>query len=144
MHCERRTHLLCDTFANRNTNYCVKQCMNFDIKFGAMYEKTIATTVTMFMFLCQCIGRTFGIILLYSVSGHDEVIKWKYFRVTALCEGNPPLPGYFPSERTVTRNFRVFFDLRLNYRLSKQSRRRWFATPSRSLLCHCKITIKSA
>ena len=55
----------------------------------------------------------------------------------ALCEGNPPVPGRFPSQRPVTRRFDVFFDLRLNKRLSKQSRRRWFKTPSRSLWRHC-------
>ena len=50
----------------------------------------------------------------------------------ALCEGNPPVTGGFSSQRPVTRSFDVFFALRLNKRLSKQSRRRWFGTPSRS------------
>ena len=36
------------------------------------------------------------------------------------CEGNP---GESPPERPVMRSFDVFFDLRLNIRLSKQSRR---------------------
>ena len=30
-------------------------------------------------------------------------------------------------------------DLHLNKELSKQSRRRWFETPSRSLWCHCNM-----
>ena len=51
----------------------------------------------------------------------------------ALCEGNPPVI----SQRPVTRSFVVFFDLRLNKRLSKQSRRQWFGTPSRSLWRPC-------
>ena len=46
----------------------------------------------------------------------------------ALCAGNSPVNGEFPSQRPVTRGFDVFFDLRLNKRLSKQSRRRWFGT----------------
>ena len=29
----------------------------------------------------------------------------------ALCEGNPPVTGGFPSQRPVTWNFDVFFDL---------------------------------
>ena len=45
--------------------------------------------------------------------------------------------GGFPSQRPVTRSFDVFFHLRLNKRLSKQSRRLWFETPSRSLWRHC-------
>ena len=37
----------------------------------------------------------------------------------SLCEGNPPGTGGFPPQRPVTRSFDVFFDLRLNKRLSK-------------------------
>ena len=55
----------------------------------------------------------------------------------AFCEGNPPVTGGFPSQRPVTRSFDIFFDLRRNKRLSKQSRRRWFETPS----CHITTTI---
>ena len=39
----------------------------------------------------------------------------------AICAGNSPVPGEFPAQRPVTRSFNVFFDLRLNKRLSKQS-----------------------
>ena len=55
----------------------------------------------------------------------------------ALCEGNTPVTGEFPSQRPVTWSFDVFFDLRLNKRLSKQPRFRWFKTPLRSLWSHC-------
>ena len=34
---------------------------------------------------------------------------------------NSPVPGEFPAQRPVTRIFYVYFDLRLNKRLSKQS-----------------------
>ena len=37
----------------------------------------------------------------------------------ALCEGNLPVTGKFPSQRPVTRSFDVFFGLRLNKRLMK-------------------------
>ena len=47
--------------------------------------------------------------------------------------------GIHRSQRLVTRNFGVFFDLRLNTRLSKQPRRRWFDTLSCSLCCHCTM-----
>ena len=57
-----------------------------------------------------------------------------------LCGGNPPVTGGFPSQRPVTRSFGVFFDLSLNKRLSKQPRRRWFETPSRSLWRHSNGT----
>ena len=55
----------------------------------------------------------------------------------ALCEGNSPVTGEFPSQRPVTRSFDVFFDLRLNKRLSKQQWGWWFETPSWSLWRHC-------
>ena len=58
----------------------------------------------------------------------------------ALCAGNSPVTGEFPSQRPVTRSFDVFFDLRLNKRLSTHSRRRWFKTPSCSLWRHCNVT----
>ena len=37
----------------------------------------------------------------------------------AICAENSPVPGEFPAQRPVTRSFDVFFDLRLNNRLSK-------------------------
>ena len=37
----------------------------------------------------------------------------------AICVGNSPVTGEFPAQRPVTRSFDVFFDLRLNKRLSK-------------------------
>ena len=39
----------------------------------------------------------------------------------ALCAGNSPVTGEFPPQRPVTQSFDVFFDLRLNKRLGKQS-----------------------
>ena len=32
----------------------------------------------------------------------------------AICVGNSPVPGEFPTQRPVTRSFDVFFELRLN------------------------------
>ena len=60
-----------------------------------------------------------------------------YSTLLAICAGNSPVPDEFPSQRPVTRSFDVFFDLRMNKRLSKHSRRRWFETPSHSLWHHC-------
>ena len=36
------------------------------------------------------------------------------FRVTDFCMGNSPVTGEFPTQRPVTRNFDIFFDLSLN------------------------------
>ena len=62
----------------------------------------------------------------------DDVIKWKHF-----ARYWPFVTDDFPSQRPVTRSFDVFFDLCLNKQLSKQSKRWWFETPSRSLWRHC-------
>ena len=55
----------------------------------------------------------------------------------AICAGNSLVPGDFPAQRPVTRSFDVFFDLRLNKRLSEQSWGWWFETPLRPLWRHC-------
>ena len=57
---------------------------------------------------------------------HNDVMKWNHFRVTG------PLWG------ESTRSFHVFFDLRLNKRLHKQLRRRWFRA---HLWRHCNVFI---
>ena len=58
------------------------------------------------------------------------------FRVSGPLWENPQITSGFPSQRPMTRSFDVFFDLRLNKRLSKQSRRWWFETTSHSLWRH--------
>ena len=55
----------------------------------------------------------------------------------AFCAGNSPVIGDFTTQRSVTRSFDVFLDLRLNKMLSKQSWGWWFETPSWSLWRHC-------
>ena len=54
----------------------------------------------------------------------------------AICAGNSPVPGEFPTQRPVTRSFDVFFDVHPNKRLSKQWWGWWFETPSCPLWRH--------
>ena len=54
----------------------------------------------------------------------------------AICARNSPVSGEFPTQRPVTRGFDVFFDLRPNKRLSKQSWGWWSETLSSSLWRH--------
>ena len=62
---------------------------------------------------------------------------WKHHQMEtfsalmAICVGNSPVPGEFPTQRPVTQSFDVYFVLRLNKRLCKQSWGWWFET----LLC---------
>ena len=57
----------------------------------------------------------------------------------AICAGNSPISGEFPSQRPLTRRFDVFFDLRLNKRLNEQWWGWWFETPSHPLWRHSNI-----
>ena len=56
---------------------------------------------------------------------HIEAYTWwrhqmeTFSALLAICAGNSPVPGESPSQRPVTRSFDVYFDLRLNKRLSK-------------------------
>ena len=57
----------------------------------------------------------------------------------AICAGNSPVPGEFPTQKPVRRSFDVFFDLRLNKRLSKQWWGWWFETLSHPLWRHRNV-----
>ena len=59
--------------------------------------------------------------------------------LVAICAGNSPVTGEFPAQRPATRRFDVFFDLRVNVRLSKQLWGWWFETPSHQLWRHCNV-----
>ena len=59
------------------------------------------------------------------------------FRVTGPLWGEFTDHRWIPLTKPVTWSFDVFFDLRLNRRLNKSSRRRWFDAPLHSLWRHC-------
>ena len=80
----------------------------------------------------QAITRIGGIFMMTSSNGN-------IFALLGCCDGNLSVTGEFPSQSPVTRSFYVLFCLRLNKWLSKQSTRRWFETPSRSLWRHCHV-----
>ena len=61
------------------------------------------------------------------------------FRVAGHLRRDSPVTGEFPTQRPVTQSFDVFFDLRMNNRLSKQSWGWWFDTLSRPLWRHCNV-----
>ena len=73
---------------------------------------------------------------------YARLARWRHQMETssallAICAGNSPVPGEFPAQRPVTRSFHVFFDLRLNKRLSKQWWGWWFETLPRPLWPQC-------
>ena len=65
------------------------------------------------------------------------------FRVTGHLCGEFTGHRWIPRTKAMTRSFDVFFDLRLNKRLSKHSRGWWFETTSCSLWRHCNDAVHS-
>ena len=59
----------------------------------------------------------------------------------AICAGNSPVPGEFPTQRPVMRSFDVCFDLRLDKRLSKQWWGWWFEMLSRPFWRHSNVVV---
>ena len=81
--------------------------------------------------ICQigrCTCRHYIDVTAIHISWHDDVIKWKHFpRYWPFVRG---INRWIARTKPVTRSFDVFFDLRLNNRLSKQSWGWWFETLS--------------
>ena len=73
---------------------------------------------------------------------HYLIQNWRHQMETfsallAICADNSPVTDEFPAQRPMTQSINVYFDLRLNKRLSKQWWDWWFETPPRPLWCHC-------
>ena len=81
-----------------------------------------------------------GVCLFYNAAWMMTSSNGNIFRVTGHLCGEFIVPGEFPIQRPVTRNFNVFFDLRLNKRLSKQSWGWWFEMLSRPLWRHRNVS----
>ena len=76
---------------------------------------------------------------IFIMQTHDDVIKRKHFSRNWPFVRGIHRSGKFPTQRPVTRSFDVFFDLRLNKRLSKQQWGWGFETPSWSLWRQCNV-----
>ena len=78
----------------------------------------------------------------YCVPQHSNIMMTSsngiFYTLLAICVGNSPVTGEFPTQWPVMRSFGGFFlYLCLNKRLSKQWWRWWFETPSCSLWRDC-------
>ena len=79
--------------------------------------------------------------LKWSLWNASRITWWRrqmetFSALLAICAGSSPTTGDVPAQRSVTRSFAVFFDMRLNTRLSKQWWGWWFETPSWPLWRH--------
>ena len=88
--------------------------------------------------------RDFTIFDIYAWMGNYMMTSsnGNIFRVTGPLCGEFTGPSEFPTQRPVTRSFNIFFDLRLNKRLSEQPWGWWFETPSWSLWRQCNNITK--
>ena len=82
-----------------------------------------------------CLTSAVRDTLFYFIIYHINMSQWRHQMETfsallAICAGNSPVPGEFPTQRPVTPSFDVYFDLRPNKRLNKQSWGWWFETLS--------------
>ena len=76
------------------------------------------------LFIIIVIVISFHMLSLHFQEYKGSMSRWRHQMETfsallTLCEGNSQVTGEFPAQRTVTRNFDVFIDLRLNKRLNK-------------------------
>ena len=84
-------------------------------------------------------------LLAFTLHQQTTHTPWRHQMETfsallTICAGNSPVTGEFPAQRLVSRSFDVFFDLRLNKRLSKQLWDWWFETLSHLLWRHCNTS----
>ena len=91
--------------------------------------------ITVITVLADASNRHSGDFMMTSSNGN-------IFRIFRLCVGNSPVTGEFPSQRPVMWNFDVFFHLRLNKQLSKQSWGWWFEMLSCPLWRLCNANLK--
>ena len=125
-HITLRNYIYIDT---RNvTQYQPFNDLCFKVTWGIMVSTNSPKSQQKIQFPCKFI-LSFFISMMTSSNGNN-------FRVTGHLCGEFTGPGEFPAQRPVTRSFDVFFHLRLNKRLSKQSWGWWFETPSRPLWRH--------
>ena len=114
------------------------------------HNAIITSVVTATFRNCNMVWRNDALIFIlgpyYADRTNNDVNTWWrhqmeiFSALLALCVGNSPVTGEFPTQRPVTGSFDVFFDLLLNKRLSKQWWGWWFETLSRPLWCHCNDT----
>ena len=108
--------------------YCWWCLDHLRCKFASIDDMTVSQRkIPVFHTGSKMTTLTLELALLTFINQIDARLYWwrhqmeTFSALLALCAGNWPAVGQFPSQRPVTRGFDVFFDLRLNKRLSKQS-----------------------
>ena len=95
-----------------------------------MRQHSLTLCVASFCAFAFWVSTSF--LIMTSLNGNDLRVSGPLWREST---GDRAIP----LTNAMTRSFDVFFDQRLNKPLSKQSRRRWFETPPRSLWRHGNV-----
>ena len=95
---------------------------------------------------CQPRKHLLCVTLLWGLSSEDKqrqirmtLSNWNISCVTCPLWGEFTGHRWIPLTKAITRSFDVFFGLRLNKQLCKQSRRWWVEKPSGPLWRHCNV-----
>ena len=99
-------------------------------------DKPLSLPIVVYRRMCAPLGQDDLNFIIASINTLWRHQMETFSALLAICAGNSPVTGEFPTQRPVTRSFDVYFDLCPNERLSKQSWGWWFETLSRSLWRH--------
>ena len=115
----------CFHFCNGSSSY---DAIGFNPQWNAIiWLRMFLTVWNILQIPCGCV--------VYGVTWWRHQME-TFSALLAICAGNSPVTGEFPTQRPVTRSFDVFFDLCLNKRLRKQSWGWWFEMISCPLWRH--------
>ena len=115
----------------------IKTCMRLWVGYTYLYVSILPQIISVAdSESCYRFPAILAIRIYCDVSWRRHQME-TFSALLAICAGNSPATGEFPAQRPVTRSFDVFFALRLNKRLSKQSWGWLFETPSCPLWRHC-------
>ena len=99
---------------------------------ASLSNNALSTRVGSFVWDMDCILGNLAQDMMTSSNGN-------IFRVTGHLCGEFTGHRWIHGTKARTRSFDVFFDMRMNKRLSKHWWGRWFETPSRPLWRHCNV-----
>ena len=123
--------------------YLIDNYMEFSVKISHLSKEWIQNVSLICSLLNQILIHCVTICGGYSPNENNQLgfnmmtsSNGNFFRVIGPLWGESIGDRWFPWQWPVTWSFDVFFNLRLNKRLCKQSWRRWFEMPSCSLWRH--------
>ena len=129
---------LCFHSENESNETAGRRRIKLDVTFSVIASQITDNSSVFFNIYCSGLTRKKSSTLCTTAYSWNKMTSsnWNIFRVTDPLKGDPLVTGGFPSQRLVKRSFDVFFDVRLNIRLSKQHKCWWFETPWLSLWRH--------